>query len=132
MKKNFVTDFMRCGASGWCMECLWTGMDSIFFHKDRQLSCRTSVWMFPIYGMAACFSPMCKKLGKHNSFIRGTVYMLCIYAAEYTTGSLLKKWDACPWDYSRSKWNYRGLIRFDYAPAWFCAGLFYEKLLGRV
>ncbi len=89
MKKNFVTDFMRCGASG-------------------------------------------KKLGKHNSFIRGTVYMLCIYAAEYTTGSLLKKWDACPWDYSRSKWNYRGLIRFDYAPAWFCAGLFYEKLLGRV
>ena len=21
MKKNFVTDFMRCGASGWCMEC---------------------------------------------------------------------------------------------------------------
>ena len=56
MKKNFVTDFMRCGASGWCMECMWTGMDSIFFHKDRQLSCRTSVWMFPIYGMAACFS----------------------------------------------------------------------------
>ena len=58
MKKNFVTDFMRCGASGWCMECMWTGMDSIFFHKDRQLSCRTSVWMFPIYGTIIFRWPM--------------------------------------------------------------------------
>ena len=129
MKKSFTNNFFLCGASGWCMECLWTGIGSILSKSDRQLSCHTSVWMFPIYGLAACFSPMCKKMVSHNSLFRGTIYMLCIYATEYTTGRLLKKWDACPWDYSASKWNYQGLIRLDYAPAWFLAGLFYEKLL---
>ncbi len=129
MKKNIATDFLLCGASGWCMECMWTGMGSILAKNDRQLSCRTSVWMFPIYGLAAFFSPVCKKIDRHCSFFRGTVYMFCIYATEYTTGKLLKKWDACPWDYSSAKWNYQGLIRLDFAPAWFLAGLFYEKLL---
>lgn len=129
MKKNFVTNFLLCGASGWCMECMWTGIGALLEGKDKQLSCHTSVWMFPIYGLAACFSPMCKKLDKHHSLYRGTIYMLCIYATEYTTGTLLKKWNACPWDYSKAKWNFRGVIRLDYAPAWFLAGLFYEHLL---
>lgn len=55
--------------------------------------------------------------------------MLCIYAGEYISGSLLKKRDFCPWDYSRSRIHYRGLIRFDYAPLWFTAGLLFEKIL---
>lgn len=52
-----------------------------------------------------------------------------IFSMEYLTGSILKKKDICPWDYSDAKLNYNGLIRFDYAPLWFLTGLFYEKVM---
>ena len=58
---------------------------------------------------------------------RGLVYMSCIFAGEYLSGSLLKRHQACPWDYSKSPWNYRGIIRLDYAPLWFLTGLLFER-----
>jgi uncharacterized membrane protein len=129
MKKTFIQNFMLCGLCGWCMECLWTGLGSLSKHTDKKLSCHTSVWMFPIYGMAACLTPLCNKLKDRNAMIRGGVYAIFIYAAEYTSGILLKKYGACPWDYSKAKHNYKGVIRLDYAPLWFTAGLFFEKIL---
>jgi uncharacterized membrane protein len=87
--------------------------------------------MFPIYGMAACLNPICNKLKNRNALLRGGVYALLIYAAEYTSGVFLKKYGACPWDYSKAKYNYKGVIRLDYAPAWFLAGLFFEQVLNR-
>lgn len=131
MKKCFYNNFLLCGLCGWCMECFWTGLHSVIRHKDKALFCRTSVWMFPIYGMAACLNPICKKLKDKSALLRGGVYTLCIFVAELSSGKLLKKFGACPWDYSKAKLNYKGLIRLDYAPAWFLVGLFYEKLLGR-
>lgn len=111
------------------MECFWTGLDAIRKHKDRTLSCHTSVWMFPIYGMAACLAPICNKLKGRNALLRGGVYTTLIYLAEYTTGVILKKYRACPWDYSKAKLNIKGVIRLDYAPAWFFTGLLFEKVL---
>jgi len=87
--------------------------------------------MFPIYGMAAFLSPICKKLEYKNALLRGGVYAFLIFIAEYSSGNILNKFGACPWDYSKAKLNYKGIIRFDYAPAWFLVGLFYEKLLNR-
>ncbi|MBH1940123.1 hypothetical protein I5677_04340 [Mobilitalea sibirica] len=131
MKNKFLYNFITCGFCGWCMECLWTGLDSIRKHKDRTLTCHTSVWMFPIYGMAACLTPICKKIKRKNAFYRGGVYALLIFLTEYTTGVILKKYKACPWDYSKAKLHYKGVIRLDYAPAWFLAGLFFEKILSK-
>lgn len=131
MKKCFISNFLICGFCGWCMECLWTGMSSIRRHKDKTLACHTSVWMFPIYGMAACLNPFCKKLKDRNTLLRGGIYAFLIYITEYTTGVVLKKYGACPWDYSKAKLNYKGVVRLDYAPAWFLAGLFFEKVLNR-
>lgn len=85
--------------------------------------------MFPIYGSAAFLSPISKILKNTNALIRGGVYTAMIFITEFGTGKLLKKYRACPWDYSKAKMNYQGLIRFDYAPLWFIVGLFYEKLL---
>jgi uncharacterized membrane protein len=115
------------------MECFWTGLGSFKKWKsnDRTLSCHTSIWMFPIYGLAACLSPICTKLQKRNALLRGGVYAFLIYTIEYTTGVILKKYRACPWDYSKSKFNIKGVIRFDYAPAWFLTGLIFEKILDR-
>ena len=67
------------------------------------------------------------KLQKGMLFLRGGVYAFLIYTIEYTTGVILKKYRACPWDYSKSKFNIKGVIRFDYAPAWFLTGLIFEK-----
>ena len=132
MKKCFASNFIICGLCGWCMECLWTGMGSIKNHrKDKTLSCHTSIWMFPIYGMAACLSPICKKLKARNALFRGGIYATLIYIGEYTSGVILKKHSACPWDYSKAKFNYKGVIRLDYAPVWLLAGLFFEKILTR-
>ncbi|MDI9509306.1 MAG: hypothetical protein GX319_09365 [Clostridiales bacterium] len=133
MKKNFINNFFICGLCGWCMECFWTGLGSFKKWKsnDRTLSCHTSIWMFPIYGLAACLSPICTKLQKRNALLRGGVYAFLIYTIEYTTGVILKKYRACPWDYSKSKFNIKGVIRFDYAPAWFLTGLIFEKILDR-
>jgi len=128
MKKQ-ATDFLKCGLVGWGLECFWTGLGSIHDQKDKKMPCTTSMWMFPIYGMAALMSPLFHIMKGKNIMLRGTVYTTCIFLAEYSTGSLLKKKGCCPWDYSNAKANYKGLIRLDYAPLWFLVGLLYEKVL---
>ena len=49
MRKKFVA----CGVLGWCMEIVFTGLGSLR-KNEHSLTARTSIWMFPIYGMA-CF-----------------------------------------------------------------------------
>ncbi len=112
------------------MEVLWTGLRSMM-SRDLKLTCKTSVWMFPIYGMAALFGPMSRHLKGKNFMLRGGIYTLCIFAAEFTTGSILKKYHVCPWDYSGQKANVRGLINLSYTPLWFGAGLFFERMLNQ-
>ena len=121
-------NFFQCGMMGWSLELVWTGLHSLRI-RDSKLTGRSSLWMFPIYGSAAFLSPIMRLLKNQSFWKRGLVYMLCIYAGEYISGSLLKKRDFCPWDYSRSRFHYHGLIRFDYAPLWFTAGLLFEKML---
>ena len=121
-------NFFQCGMMGWSLELVWTGLHSLRI-RDSKLTGRSSLWMFPIYGSAAFLSPIMRLLKNQSFWKRGLVYMLCIYAGEYISGSLLKKRDFCPWDYSRSRFHYHGLIRFDYAPLWFTAGLLFEKIL---
>ena len=48
---------------------------------------------------------------------------------EYLSGRLLWKHDLCPWDYGKSRFHIHRIIRLDYAPWWFLAGLFFEKIL---
>ncbi|NLJ89729.1 MAG: hypothetical protein GX323_02425 [Clostridiales bacterium] len=128
MKNKFAYNFIRCGLLGWCLECAWTGFLSLLA-RDKTLSCRTSLWMFPIYGLAAFFLPLSQKIKNRNIIIRGGLYTLCIFIAEYIFGSLLNILDSCPWDYSKERFHYKGIIRFDFAPIWFLVGLLYEKIL---
>lgn len=128
MKKQ-AENFLKCGLMGWGIECLWTGCGSLCAGKDLRMQCETSMWMFPIYGMASMMTPLCQLMKGRNVFLRGSVYTACIFLTEYGTGTLLKKKDCCPWDYSKCRANYKGIVRFDYAPLWFLVGLLYEKVL---
>lgn len=125
-------DFIKCGVAGCCMELFWTTLGGIK-KKDYKLIGHTSIWMFPIYGMAAMIKPVSGKLKMRNkdALERGLIYTMGIYAIEYTTGMLLKKKNRCPWDYSESKYNINGVVRLDYAPLWFAVGLLYERMLSK-
>ena len=57
--------------------------------------------------------------------------MAHIFLGEYVFGSILKKHNVCPWDYSDHKHHVNGLICLDFVPVWFLTGLFYEKILNR-
>ena len=125
---RFLKNFLKCGLTGWCLEILFTSMDALR-RRDMTLKGHTSLWMFPIYGSAAFLAPVMQKMKNAPLFQRGFVYMSCIFLGEYISGCLLKQKDMCPWDYHRSRWNIGRVIRLDFAPYWFCAGLLFEQLL---
>ena len=124
----FGKDFCICGLTGWCMEIVFTSAGSLLKHDTRLIG-RTSLWMFPIYGMAAVIAPVFKLLREKPILLRGSIYALGIFSFEYLSGSLLKKHELCPWDYSDAKANIDGVIRLDYAPFWMLAGLLFERIL---
>ena len=127
MKKNFLI----CGFIGWCLEILWTGLHSILA-GELTMTARTSLLMFPIYGCATIIRPVSARLSKVSTFIRGCIYTEGIFFVEFLSGTLLRRFHMCPWDYSSSPFNFMGVIRFDYAPLWFGTGLFFEKILGKL
>lgn len=129
MKNNYFTGFILCGIIGWSLECFWTGLCNLVLTPDPTLPCQTSLWMFPIYGMAAFIFPLSQRLSGRSIFLRGFIYTGLIFLTEFLTGSLLTAFHACPWDYSQAKFQFRGVIRFDYAPLWFICGLLFEHLL---
>jgi len=119
--------FIVYGIVGWCMEILWTGAYA-FLRRDFRLKSTTSIWMFFIYGSAVFIEPVCDMLAPYPMLIRGFIYMLCIFAAEYLIGLAMQRARICPWDYSSSAYSVHGVIRLDYAPAWFAAGLVFEAV----
>ena len=126
--RKYIHNFIHCGILGWCMEILFTAFSS---YRKRQFTLRgnTSLWMFPIYGCAAFLRPVCRLLKGKPLLLRGICYATLIFSAEYMTGTLLTKKHLCPWDYSSSRWHIKKLIRLDYLPFWFIAGLLFERLL---
>ena len=110
------------------MEILYTAMIAL---RRRQLSLRghTSLWMFPIYGRDCHFAPAFRTLRSLPLHIRGSLYALFIFAGEYTSGRLLTLRKVCPWNYGQNPWHVKKLIRLDYFPQWFLAGLLFERIL---
>lgn len=120
--------FYTCGVVGWCMEIIFTSVANMR-QEDLRLMGRTSIWMFPIYGMAACIKPIYPYIKKWPAIFRGCLYSVGIFTGEFVSGSLLKKFKMCPWDYSNAKYNVQGVIRLDFAPLWIMAGLVFERIL---
>lgn len=138
--KQLPINFFKCGITGWCLEVMFTSIESILRH-DWRLMGRTSLLMFPIYGMGALLGP----IGNHvdqwlnvssgyqirtsdQAVRHGMIYMVLIFVAEYFSGAWLRARGICPWDYSGRHTNINGLIRLDFAPLWFATGLLFEQI----
>jgi uncharacterized membrane protein len=120
--------FVLYGLLGWCLEVFWTGLGS-FLLGDVTLRSRTSIWMFLIYGLAIFIEPVHDSLRDKPVIIRGGVYTILIYIIEFTTGLTLKLLlGVCPWNYSNLPLSPLNIITFCYVPAWFAAGLLFEKI----
>lgn len=39
--KKQAEQFMKCGLTGWGLECFWTGLGSICFEKNKKMECAT-------------------------------------------------------------------------------------------
>ena len=128
--KKWIHNYIHCGLLGWFLEMIFTAFHA-FRRRDYSLPCTTSVWMFPIYGLASLLAPLCRILRRcgFNFIFRGLVYTGIIFTGEFLTGTWLCKRDLCPWNYERSRWNLGKVIRLDYAPCWFITGLLFERLL---
>lgn len=124
MKRNFFL----CGSIGWCLEIFWTGLHALLNGEPTMMG-KSSLLMFPIYGCASLIIPVYEKIAGIPAALRGLIYTGGIYLAEFTSGSILKYFQMCPWDYSHTPFHYKGIIRLDYLPVWFVTGLLFEKIL---
>ena len=125
---RFIHNFIHCGLLGWCLEIVFTAFHA-FRRRDFRLAGTTSIWMFPIYGCAAIIGSIYPRLSSLPFYCRGILYAAGFYLVEFSSGILLKHFGMCPWDYSAAPLQYHGVVRLDYAPLWFFAGLIFEKIL---
>lgn len=138
--KLTVINFIKCGVTGWCLEVMFTSVESIMI-RDWRLMGKTSLIMFPIYGMGAMLGPIGSCIDRwleippertrsvRDRVMRhGMLYMVLIFMAEYLTGAWLRARGMCPWDYTGRNTSINGLIRLDFAPLWFAMGLLFEQI----
>ena len=146
--QRLLADFGKCGVAGWCLEVMFTSVDSILA-GDFRLMGKTSLLMFPIYGLGAFAAPVStfldawlsglpglpeagrQQLSVPGRILRhGLLYMVLIFTVEYITGTWLKHLGICPWDYSMCPDHVSGVIRLQFAPLWFGTGLLFERITG--
>lgn len=147
--REWAQNFVRCGITGWCLEILFTSVDSIMA-GDMRLMGRTSLLMFPIYGMGALLGPINDladgwltglpgfeaagkdRLSAAARLVRhGLLGMVLIFTAEYAAGKFLGVCGICPWDYSQWPDQVAGVIRLKFAPLWFGTAILFEVITGR-
>lgn len=120
--------FLVYGALGWTVEIVWTGLGSLL-RGDPRLTARTYLWMFPIYGGGALLFERIYAVISHQPWgVRGLVWTAAVFTVEYASGVFIRRLvGRVPWDYSGAALAVNGLIRLDYAPAWFALGLLFER-----
>jgi uncharacterized membrane protein len=122
--------FVAYGLLGWCAEVTFTAIHDFARERDPRLPSRTSLWMFPIYGlMAYLFEPLHDGVRAKPAAVRAAAYGAGFLAVEYASGRLLRAilGDA-PWDYAYARRHVHGLVRPDYFPMWAVAGLAMERV----
>jgi len=119
--------FIIYGISGWAIEIIWTGLESLA-KGDLRLVGYSNIWMFAIYGCAVFLEPLHDIMADWHWFFRGLLWIVIIWGIEYTSGLILLNITGVhPWLY-KGPFAVDGLVTLSFAPAWFVAGRIFEFL----
>lgn len=125
---------------GITLEVFWTSIINSIKNKDRKLTGKTYLWMFPIYALVPFIYIFgIRYMQDINIFIKAIIYMFAFYLLEFTSGYIIKKiMGVSPWNYrgydikiigKEYKANYKGLICLEYAPVWYLYGIMGEYFI---
>ncbi|MDP2316186.1 MAG: hypothetical protein Q8P41_25030 [Pseudomonadota bacterium] len=119
--------FLVYGVLGCFCELAWSGLWAAVRYRDPSLKGRVSVWMFPIYGLGlgAGFDLLAAIGGTWAWPLRGVLYALAVWLVELAVGLPTRN---RLWDYSGTRWSWRGVLRWDYGPVWAAFGLLLEPV----
>lgn len=135
------TDFIRLSTfwrfyvyaiHGYVTEIMFTATWEFVINLNWKFPGNTSVWALPIYGFSTLFIEyMSLKLKERKVpfLVRIMIYTVWTYSWEFSTGFILKKFDACPWDYTPFEGDFMGLVTLEYAPLWFFGNVFVELVV---
>ncbi len=119
--------FFFYGIAGWGIEIIWTGLGSLI-GGDLRLLGHSNLWMFLIYGSAIFLEPIHHAIARWHWIFRGLIWVLLIWVIEYASGLILYMvLGVHPWYYT-DRFAVNGIITLAYAPAWFVAGMVFERL----
>ncbi|KAM4664175.1 transmembrane protein 229B isoform 1-T1 [Discoglossus pictus] len=118
---------------GYFCEVMFTAAWDFVVNYNWKFPGVTSVWALFIYGTSILIVEKMYLYLKDrcNIFIRCFIYTLWTYTWEFTTGFILRQFNACPWDYSQFDFDFMGLITLEYAIPWYCAAFMMEQLVIR-
>ncbi|XP_051941555.1 LOW QUALITY PROTEIN: transmembrane protein 229b [Hippocampus zosterae] len=116
---------------GYVCEVMFTGCWDFALHRNWKLPGVTSLWAMFLYGtcILAIERMYLRLRDRINVVLRCIVYTLWTYAWELSMGLLLRRFKACPWDYSKFRYNFMGLVTAEYALPWFFAAFLVERLV---
>ena len=120
------------GLQGLFTEIFYTAIWDFFAASSWKLIGVSSIWAFFIYATSFMFIEFIHKTlieSRVPLFMRALVYMLWTYFWEFSTGFVLSRFGACPWDYEPwFTWNFMGLVTLEYAPLWYFGAIVAEKM----
>lgn len=129
---EFIVNTFLMASVGVATEVIFTALSSIGKKDWKLFKGYSYIWMLPIYGLSySLFELLWPHIGDFNILVRGIVYLVFVYVAEYSSGWILRKTiGKCPWEdhYRSKKWSVNDLIRLDFAPFWLGFMLLFERL----
>ncbi|XP_072265883.1 transmembrane protein 229B [Pyxicephalus adspersus] len=133
-KSRYLSGIMRWyvyAIHGILCEILFTSIWDVFAEKKCKLIGVSSIWAILIYGTAIF---LIEKMSFHLKrkcplVARCLIYTLWTYIWEFSTGYVLRIFDACPWDYSHFPGNIKGLITLEYAVPWYFGCMIAEQVV---
>ncbi|XP_077587533.1 transmembrane protein 229b isoform X1 [Stigmatopora nigra] len=116
---------------GFVCEVIFTACWEFVVHRNWKFPGTSSLWAFVLYGtcMLAMERIFLRLRDRVNVVVRCLVYTLWIYLWELSTGLLLRRLGACPWNYSKLRYNFMGLVAAEYAVLWYFATFLAERLV---
>lgn len=113
---NFILfNFILYSLVGWVIEGVYSYIITGNFKKEGFMKGPYK----PMYGIAFTILVLCDKYFNFNNIISFIIFLIVPTTVEFISGYLLKEiFNKQYWDYSKLKYNYKGLITLRFSLYW--------------